>query len=128
MKKPRFRAKRAKYGYWVYGSLITCEDGQAVIVDKAQHPWMKTYVEVNPKTIGQFTGLYDEQGNGIYEGDIIKMSNCSFNGVVQWNDKGYFYINEYYPEVKDFNFSPLGNMLAYKMVVIGNIYENNKTK
>lgn len=124
METIKFRGKRTKYSSWAFGSLITCEDGNAIIVVKARHPWSTTHVEVNPKTIGRFTGLHDERNNEIYEGDILKMGNCDFKGVVQWHKNGYFYINEYYPKVIDDDYSPLGQMLRYHMVIIGNIHDN----
>lgn len=46
------------------------------------------YVEVIPETVGQFTGLYDQNGVKIFEGDIVQ-NEYGFNRRVTWY-KGRF--------------------------------------
>lgn len=125
----RFRAKRVKYGSWYYGSLLTCQDGTAAIMT-AQHTWMSTHVTVDPKTIGQFTGLTDEDQHDIYEGDIIKI-------VEEYDDENVYtsigvvcFVEGIY-ELQDKNgkhFAYLGwtmhNEDVIKLEVVGNIHDN----
>jgi|VirMetMinimDraft_7_1064189.scaffolds.fasta_scaffold147522_2 hypothetical protein len=83
MRTIKFRGKRIKDGKWVYGYLsakcqittsLNSEEGNAVHL-------------VNPETIGQFTGLQDNEGNDIYEGDLISFQDDPYKSV-KW-DKNY---------------------------------------
>lgn len=76
-----FRGKRL-YGdnEWAYGSLTIDRDGTAGIysLDIADD------VEVDPDTIGQFTGMIDKNGKRIFEDDIVysKMKYGESRGIV----------------------------------------------
>lgn len=69
-------------GKWMYGNHI--QRGDRHFIETIFHE-----NEVIPDTVGQFTGICDAEGNGVYEGDIIKMPETEFHaeiiGVVEYD-------------------------------------------
>lgn len=127
MRKIKFRGKSIDGKEWLYGDLVSSVDKKrfAILVNDKEN---YDECEAAPKTIGQFTGLYDYNGNKIYEGDILKWEKDGLMYVVKFWD-GMFYAS-----VKECNDGIFGGFPLHaltkhddrKCEIVGNIYDNTE--
>ena len=119
-----FRGKRLDGKGWVESMTIAYGDIRhkkgIELLDIIKNEW----VEVDPATVGQYTGLQDKNGKKIFEGDIL-----AFVGVE--NPKAFFVIVEwdarsccYYLKRMDVNICNRYGFFPSSYTLEGNIHDN----
>ena len=138
----RYKAKRCDNKQWVEGSLIVldADSGYYFITEEYLSAstlpvkdliYNHTYL-VNPNTLCQYTGLTDNNGNKIWENDILHCKNrdmveeADFTTQVEWDDdcKGFLMQDTAYSFVGLDAINP--NIQGIYEVVehLGNVFDN----
>jgi uncharacterized phage protein (TIGR01671 family) len=125
MREIFFRAKRKDNGEWAYG-FLTKMWGALHIIDKANE---NVAYEIIPETVGQYSGLFDNDGKTIFEGDIVKEWSSSWKSPLKTEMSVYEVVCEYLGSlhlIRKTRYGEVSTLLCRKsvVVVIGNIYDN----
>lgn len=123
----KFRGKDIRFGEWVYGSLVQWSDGIASII--VENNDGHDEYDVDPDTVGQYTGLKDRNGTDVWGGDIVKtplldpifgdVLSDAFDNVAISFHNGSFVVAYYNGRHKIYL-----QDLCDKIEVIGNIHDN----
>ena len=126
MREILFRGKRKDNGEWVEGDLRQDKDigtsyisgydyytsGEGLQRDPFE-------CEVIPESVGQYTGLTDENGTKIFEGDVVNiLTENNKIGIVKYDEGGFGV------EADGFVIDFRQNIDGTDVEVIGNIYDD----
>lgn len=115
---------------WVYGDLLHRPNGVLHILTLNEEKGCYENNIIDPKTVGQFTGMPDKGGKEIYEDDIVRWRRDGKLYLVK------FYAGMFYASVEELNKGVYGGFPlhvltvdeedGYKCEVCGNIYDNSE--
>lgn len=142
MREILFRGFNRKNNRWLYGCYIQNRGSHFVCPDEFAEGKSWQDYEVDPATIGQYTGLRDKNGDRIFEGDILRYppkERTELNNYVSyevflhdndcadrhigWQMNRYHYHGNVCGTINDF--TTCFPKYTEKMTIIGNIHDNN---
>lgn len=122
MREILFRGKRIDNGEWVYGYYVFRRKRRGAFGQTITELDFDTHYivsirgesfEVDPSSVGQYTGLTDKNGKEIFEGDIVRDNNGQTYEMVfieKYNCYYFVYKSSVYAGIKPKDIEVIGNI------------------
>ena len=124
MREILFWGKHKADGKWCEGNLHI--DKQCVAIITPDDTPLGCYGQVDPDTIGQYTGLTDKNGTKIFEGDIVKLrllaAKMEWKGVCEYRNGAFGLAWQYAGE----RYCTFAGTCNAEYEVLGNIHDNKE--
>ena len=129
-----YRGKRKDNGEWVFGSLYKqtefygdpCVEWYIITsTESLEYDQALEYHEVDPETVGEFTGMTDKNHKKIFEGDIVQTIKTEFKPPRKYKKPFQVHYNSDFPITVEEYYSPFEHFtekVAYE--VVGNTHDN----
>ena len=89
----QYRGKATCSNRWAYGCYVECDGGYYIVEKLGGHGGNVAKIQVDPATVGQFTGLKDLNSKEIYANDTMQSKDGLRKYVVTWQKaQGYWYL------------------------------------
>ena len=133
MREILFRGKKRSDGQWVQGDLHQWLEAVYISAENSDG-YTKTNWLVDAETVGQFTGLNDQNGAKIFEGDVVSYPDNYYSwqgdvnvtrniGVVDWDENVmcFYFSNRHFVDMEDFD---VENGRMTEVEVVGNVFDH----
>lgn len=129
MREVLFRGKQIDNGDWIEGYYLKADwNGKEISAIIPQNTVLysgntiDSIIEIDPKTLCQYTGMNDKKGKRIWENDIVRIENSMDEGIGNIE----FYGGMWYVDGEPSN--SMYDIMEYddiaEIEVIGNIFDN----
>lgn len=132
MREILFKAKRIDNGKWIegyYQKRYDLLDNEEHLIFRADSHTVWEYVEVDPETLCQFTGLCDKNGNKIWENDIFQYTDEAMvtqKDLIEYNETHASFVRLRSTEKLGFQYLWIDEATCNHGEVIGNIFDNKE--
>lgn len=128
MREIEFRGFNRKNKQWLYGFFMQNRGAYFVCPDEFANGKSWEDYEIDPDSLGQFTGLYDKNKHKIYEGDIVDGIPFPGRHVIRYDFGEWLAVDAKREWIELLEFASECSDVLDTIEVFGNIYDCTTTR